>query len=1639
MTTRRSHSLSLLVGFGFVVLAVAASPSRAQSCTSDNDCDFPSTTCVLGTCEPYISSCANDSQRNPVNSTCPVPSQQPTTGSAAIPNSSAGTSLSPAVGDPVSADQGNLIREVKDIETFGNAPITFGRIYNSRTLSFNADYWDFGNQQTWQHNWNYEMRQLSSTTFGFFDIKVRYPDGREHNFKATDEGGEQLAPAVDNGDRLYRWPGETVGYTMITPQAWEFHFQRVSSPKFRMLEVRDGQGAYWTLSHDANGKITKIENPYGRFIEITRGTVSGVECITSVATSDGREVSYGYDTWSPTNKPVLVAVDYPGTEAASYTWVGADSETTGRPLLASAYDPMDGGPNAVMGFEYNYDAIFDFGNGSYLVTGVILREVHPDTEVEVLSLPLGPGEHPQILEGSGAEIHRYFQNGLLAKVADAEGRVTSFTRTDDGFGCLESMTEPNGAVTTYTRDFANRPLTVTDAYEHVRTYEYNDDGFLTSLTDEEGNTTTYTRDSGNRVTRVDYPDLTFETWTYDANGNTLTHQAASGGVTTYSYYEEEEEGGLPGDLKTVTDPLDGEVIYTHDDAGRVLTKTDQLGHATSYAYDARGRVVGVEFADATTLAFTYDEFGNPIELVNEFEEAWTLTYNEFQRLASIANPLEGTTTFEYGLAPDDTSTAYVGKIARATQASGRVIELTYGGDERIATKVVAPGTADEATWSWSYNAAGEVETITDPLENVTAFEFDLLHRLASTIDPLMNETTRGYDDVGNLVLVTLPDATTITKAYDSMRRLTSRTDALELTTTFGYEDGNLTTITDAKSQVHAYDYDALDRRTRLTFPDESFEEWSYDAAGNLTSYTTRAGQVRTHVYDLRDREISRDWSDGTADILKSYDAAGRLLTLSTGVLAQGSLSSIFTELGYSYDAAGRLLSETSDLSSSDADFSAFTTGYDHDEGGQVSEIAYSSGPVVSFVRNGHGAIVEVWTGGTGPLAEYSYDLAGRRDGKTLENGTETAYDYDDAGRLLSIAHTSGMTTIASFEYTHDDVGRRASMESTLPGLAARMDDYSYDDIGRLVAVEYGVTRDVAYSFDEVGNRVNVDDSVAGVTDYTANELNQYTIIEPPSASLELAYDDNGNLSSDEAWAYQYDAESRMISAESCTRRMTTLYDGRNRAVLRTEYEPEQPGVVISQIYGAGGNTGSTLANDFVELHNRATCPVSLAGWSIQYASATGTSWTKTNLSGSVAAGGFYLIQLHAGAQGGDALPTPDATGNTNLSASAGKLALSSSTSTLSGTCPSGSAVVNVVGYGSSANCFTGSAPAPSPASATASISRGGGACVFGEDSTDFTSGTAAPRNSASTASACDIWQEADRYALVYSGWNLIEEYEPLDVLRARYVHGPNTDEILVRSDGSNDVYLHHDGLGSVVAITDGSGSAVESYSYDVYGAVAAYDSGGDPLPSPASWNRFRYTGREWLEAAGVYDYRNRHYSADTGRFLQVDPIRFLGGDPNLYGYVLGDPVTGIDPTGTTINWNELSPDVGAALEQMQLTPEVGFIIEYLDTTNSVITIQEVPPGTHPSGAETGVDKLKTTLNGGLVHIDVEICYDDAKAYAELLGLYATLGQLLIHELAHAYLSAVNLDAGRSSPSPAESDAFAIETENMLRDRARYGH
>uniref|UniRef100_UPI000477CC5D lamin tail domain-containing protein n=1 Tax=Ideonella sp. B508-1 TaxID=137716 RepID=UPI000477CC5D len=143
------------------------------------------------------------------------------------------------------------------------------------------------------------------------------------------------------------------------------------------------------------------------------------------------------------------------------------------------------------------------------------------------------------------------------------------------------------------------------------------------------------------------------------------------------------------------------------------------------------------------------------------------------------------------------------------------------------------------------------------------------------------------------------------------------------------------------------------------------------------------------------------------------------------------------------------------------------------------------------------------------------------------------------------------------------------------------------------------------------------------------------------------------------------------------------------------------GVVISQFYGGGGNSGATLKNDFVELYNAGTSAVSLAGWSLQYNSSTGTgTWQVTTLPAvTLQPGQYFLVQEAQGSGGTDALPTPDATGTIAMSATSGKVALLNSTVALSGATPSSSALVDLVGFGS-ANWFEGAvATAPSNTSA----------------------------------------------------------------------------------------------------------------------------------------------------------------------------------------------------------------------------------------------------------------------------------------------------------------------------------------------------
>jgi hypothetical protein len=182
-----------------------------------------------------------------------------------------------------------------------------------------------------------------------------------------------------------------------------------------------------------------------------------------------------------------------------------------------------------------------------------------------------------------------------------------------------------------------------------------------------------------------------------------------------------------------------------------------------------------------------------------------------------------------------------------------------------------------------------------------------------------------------------------------------------------------------------------------------------------------------------------------------------------------------------------------------------------------------------------------------------------------------------------------------------------------------------------------------------------------------------------------------------------------------------------------------PDLVISQIFAGGGNSGATYANDYVELFNRGSSTVDLSGWSVQYATAAGTTWSPTPLTGTLAPGRRYLVQFASGGTAGLVLPSPDTADTTNLSTAGGKVALVHATAALTcgtsaGNCSAAATVRDLVGYGTATDYESG--PAPALTNTTAATRAGAGCSDTDANGADFTAETPAPRNTSAATTAC---------------------------------------------------------------------------------------------------------------------------------------------------------------------------------------------------------------------------------------------------------------------------------------------------------------
>jgi hypothetical protein len=185
-------------------------------------------------------------------------------------------------------------------------------------------------------------------------------------------------------------------------------------------------------------------------------------------------------------------------------------------------------------------------------------------------------------------------------------------------------------------------------------------------------------------------------------------------------------------------------------------------------------------------------------------------------------------------------------------------------------------------------------------------------------------------------------------------------------------------------------------------------------------------------------------------------------------------------------------------------------------------------------------------------------------------------------------------------------------------------------------------------------------------------------------------------------------------------------------------------VVISEVYGGAASTGAVYRHDFVELFNRGTAAVDVSNWSVQYTGATSGGWQVNSLGnfGMLQPGQRLLVRMGTQQNMGATLPAHDVSGNSAMSATTGKVALVRNTTGLSTACPPASAYVDLVGYGTMANCSEG-AVVPTLAPDVSAQRRLQGCRETDDNSSDFIVAPPTPQGSTTGTVDCSTAMDPD--------------------------------------------------------------------------------------------------------------------------------------------------------------------------------------------------------------------------------------------------------------------------------------------------------
>lgn len=801
----------------------------------------------------------------------------------------------------------------------------------------------------------------------------------------------------------------------------------------------------------------------------------------------------------------------------------------------------------------------------------------------------GRKEVSYVFDPSGNLIRKTNENGELTFHAyDRLNRRTKTTMDLDRDGVADGRAQD--LVTEWTYFPSNQVSTVTDPRGLVLSKSYDEIGRLQTETAALGTvqaTTTgfvYGANSGGGV--------------FDRGGFKPTQVTDPAGRVTTTVYDALYRA------VSVTVPDGGTTTTVYDAAGNPTKVTDALTKETTTTFDALNRPTSVLYHDGEETSTRYTSQGWIYETVDELGRVTTTVYDTAGRKAAVLQPETDDGTGTQTRARPTTLYQYdrEGNITKITDPLGHVTDTTYDARNR-AVLVMAPPVFDPVTGTSArpsavsrYDGVGNVVKSIDALGNETDQVYDAANRLVEKLGspvPVAGlsglhrpKTTTTYDANGNVLTVTDPNLTVTTNTYDAHNRLSSTQDGADITVSFGYDAvGNRTSVTDGKLQTTTFTYDGQKRLLTETGPGNHLLVTNTYNALNKTRRVDAKGVVTEYAYDHRHRLKTVLYPGSGQSRAYAYDAAGRI----TGV---GESDNPLSAVGYAHDELGRVIAETSQGV-------VHTHAYDL-AGKEVQRTNLGTGRTQVRSYDGAGRLVALTEGGR--QTAIHYDLAGRVVARQMGNGNWAGLNYDALGRvLISTTYQNGTQNptqiLFEHEWDYDLAGNVKEQREIWPGAQGRAAGMrttamAYDGAYRLTqetVTEPGSGTPVTtlYSYDDANNRLSkvvTGGNEAGAWSYTSNALNQLTAFTRQSGAtgpvaVSYTYDANGNRETRVAQAsslppetttYAWDNENRLIEVDKAGAVHRYEYDYRTRRISREEPPAGGGAAVKTAVVFAGG-------------------------------------------------------------------------------------------------------------------------------------------------------------------------------------------------------------------------------------------------------------------------------------------------------------------------------------------------------------------------------------------------------------------------------------------------------------------------------------